>query len=130
FSARDSKVRGLESLLSVVSEGKLWDKVEPLLVQVRKEKPEPKKLAPFLYLNGKVQSERKNTKKCISLLTEALKLDPEFSGAIEGKFRVARCLAVDKKKDLAKKQWQEVIDSKDSFWAPLAKSELNLMEAP
>ena len=130
FPNKESRLRGLESLVSVVSEGKLWDKAEPLMIQARKEKPDPKILAPFVYLNGKVQSEKKNTRKCISLLTEALKLDPEFGGAIESKFRFARCLAIDKKKDLAKKQWQEVVDSKDSFWSPLAKSELNLMEAP
>lgn len=127
---KETKVRMLASLVSVINEGKLWDKADPLLIEARKQKPEPKLLAPFLYLNGKVQSERKNTRKCVALLTEALAADPENSMAIESKFRLAKCLSVEKKKELAKKQWQEVVDSKDSFWAPLAKSELNLMEAP
>lgn len=124
----DSKIRVLSSLVSVVSEGKMWDKADSLLSEARKNKPETKVLAPFLYLVGKVQSERKNCKRTIASFNEAIAADSTNSVLNEAKFRMAKCYLKEKKTDQARKQWQEVADSKDTFWGPMAKSELNLME--
>lgn len=127
---RESKGRVLPSLVPVINSAKMWKKAEPLLQDAKKNKIEGKPLAPFLYMAGKAQSEEKNCKKTISYFSQAVLLDTENSMANEAKFRMGKCYLKEKKKDLAKKQWQEVADSKDSFWAPLAKSEINLMEEP
>ncbi len=125
---KDSKVRVLSSLVPILNEGKVWEMAEPLLVKAKKNKAEGKILAPFLYLTGKVQAEKKLCKKAVPSFLEAIALDAENLVANEARFRMAKCYQKEKKKDLAKKLWQEVVDSKDSFWGPMAKSEINLME--
>lgn len=130
LSSKESKVRVLASLVPVINEGKVWEKAEPLLAEARKQKAEGKALAPFLFLVGKVQSEKKNCKRSVAAFTEAIAIETENPMINEAKFRLAKCYLKEKKKELAKKQWQEVVDSKDPFWSPMAKSELNLMEAP
>jgi outer membrane protein assembly factor BamD (BamD/ComL family) len=127
---KENKTRLLASLVPVVNSAKMWKKAETLLQEAKKNKVEGKSLAPFLYMAGKAQSEEKNCKKTITYFSQALALDIESSMVTEAKFRLGKCYLKEKKKDLAKKQWQEVAESKDSFWAPLAKSEINLMEEP
>ena len=127
---KENKTRLLASLVPVVNSAKMWKKAETLLQEAKKNKVEGKSLAPFLYMAGKAQSEEKNCKKTIAYFSQALALDMESSMVTEAKFRLGKCYLKEKKKDLAKKQWQEVAESKDSFWAPLAKSEINLMEEP
>jgi tetratricopeptide (TPR) repeat protein len=122
--------RLLSSLVVPATEGKLWKDSESLLKQAKLEKLEGKDLAPFLYLAGKSSAEQKNCKKSISYYSEAIVADPEHLASKEAKFRLGKCYLKSKKKDLAKKQWQEVVDSKDPFWGPLAKSEINLIGGP
>ena len=125
-----SKKRVLASLVSAINEGKLWKQSDLVLQQARKQGIKNKELAPFLYLAGKSQSEQKVCKKTIAYYSEALTLDSDHLAAQEAKFRLGKCYQKEKKKELAKKQWQAVVDSQDAFWAPLAKSEINLMEGP
>jgi tetratricopeptide (TPR) repeat protein len=127
---KESKSRVLASLVPIVNSAKMWVKAESLLQEAKKNKIEGKSLAPYLYMAGKAQSEEKNCKKTITYLSQAISIDVENSMANEAKFRLGKCYLKEKQKDLAKKHWQEVAESKDSFWAPLAKSEINLMEEP
>lgn len=130
LSTPENKKRLLSSLVVPVNEGKLWKESEALLKEAKLQKLEGKDLAPFLYLAGKSSAEQKNCKKAIAYYSEAIVAEPENLASKEAKFRLGKCYLKDKKKELAKKQWQEVADSNDPFWGPLAKSEINLIGGP
>ncbi|MSP19070.1 MAG: hypothetical protein EXR74_05820 [Bdellovibrionales bacterium] len=127
---QESKVRVLASLIPTVNGSKIWSKADFLLSEAKKQKVSGLELAPFLFLAGKASSEQKVCKKSIKYISEALTLDPKSPQRNEAQFRLGKCYQKEKKQHLAKQQWKEVIDSKDSFWAPMAKSEINLMEEP
>ncbi len=127
---QESKVRVLASLIPTVNGSKIWSKADFLLSEAKKQKVSGLELASFLYLAGKASSEQQICKKSIQYFSEALALDSKSTQRNEAQFRLGKCYQKQKKQELAKQQWKEVIDSKDSFWAPMAKSEINLMEEP
>jgi len=128
MQATENRKRALASLVTIVNDGKLWNQSEGLLKEAKKQKIQGKELAPFLYLSGKANAEQKICKQVISFYSQALNADPENIATQEAKFKMGKCYLKQKRKDLAKKQWMEVVESKDPFWGPMAKSEINLME--
>lgn len=124
------KKRVLSSLVSDLSASKLWNQSEKLLKEAKQMKLQGKELAPFLYMVGKSSAEQKNCAKVVTFYNQALNADAAHLFAQEARFRLGKCYQQQRKKEQAKKQWQEVVASQDPFWGPMAKNEINLMEGP
>jgi outer membrane protein assembly factor BamD (BamD/ComL family) len=127
---KEAKQRALASLTGVVNDSKSWDDIDFLVEEARGLKLSGKPLAQVLFVAGKAESEQKQCKKAIKFLGDAMAADGDSPGVNEARFRMGKCYKKEKQGELAKKQWQSIVDSKDSFWAPMAKSELKLMEEP
>lgn len=118
----------MEDLLRIAWRGALWKKAPELLALAKLEFVRPADLVKYHYFSGRASMELGDTSNAISEYTWALRLDPQASQATEARFRLAQCLAKDKKIDSAKIEWQSIAKGKDRFWRRLAENELNRLK--
>lgn len=124
----EKRVSHLRNLQEIVLEGKLWGKATEVLGWAKETGLEGKELALFHYMTGRAQFELKQYRSAIESLENALKADPDSTGAAEARFRLGKSLAKEKRLEQARLVFRELADKKDPFWSPLANNEIKSLK--
>ena len=121
------KKKILEEMAENMSATKTWSLGEPLIDLAKQTLSDPKDLGIFYHLAARALFETKQCKQAIPLFENAFRMNPEAKQTAESRFRLGKCWISQKNPESARQEWAKVIDLKDSFWSPLAKSEIQLL---
>ncbi len=111
----------------IVDTMKVWNMGGELLQTARATFSEPKDLGPYYHLAARALYESRQCKQAIPLFENAFKMTPDAPQAAGSHFRLGKCWLAEKKPEAARQEWSKAVQLKDSFWSPLAQSEMKLL---
>ncbi|MBI4404612.1 MAG: tetratricopeptide repeat protein [Deltaproteobacteria bacterium] len=122
-----SQPEHLRTLYSLVQDGKLWKNAPSLLKLSQKYNLSANERASYFYLAGLADYELKMVGRAISELEKAVSIDPQSDSSAEARFKLGKCYLLRRHSVQARKIWEELVRTKDVFWSPLARNELELL---
>jgi hypothetical protein len=118
----------LESLSELVLEGKLWNRGIELPTLGHRVGATGALEARLEFLAGRSYFELDRCPQAIQSYQNGLKEGAQLSASAEARYRLGKCFARVNRSEQARQVWQELSMLQDSFWSPLARSEMKFLK--
>lgn len=126
-SPANRKKEFLNEMSNTIVDLKAWSHGKEMVDIARSQISDKEELGSYYHLAGRSLYELRRCKEAIEFFKSAFQMAPLSKQIAESRFRMAKCLASERDMDSAKVEWKKVVDMKDTFWSPLAQSELKLL---
>lgn len=127
---KEKQLPELEALRDLVQEGRLWKFGDDVVKLAQQLGVEGEGLASYYYLGGRAEYGLSNFESAAQFFEKALLLKENVPEAAEARYKLGKSLVSLKKPAQAKKIFDDLVKMNDSFWSPLAKNEIYLLETP
>jgi tetratricopeptide (TPR) repeat protein len=88
---------------------------------------DPAELSAYYHQAARALFENKQCKRAIPIFENAFRMNPSAKQTASSRFRLGRCWLAAKRPEAARQEWLKAVALKDSFWSPLAQSEIALL---